>query len=414
MIIGYQAVGKRNFYTNPDTGFSEDLFVTNGIALNKYTATGTLYGECTASVYARLYSQSGTVCRPVLYTGVNNYPDTKVSVNEGYYDVSSPQNYKWRTAVFEIAGEIPADTEIWFGFYADSFNPCFDFGSKHVIAYLGEGVSGIPGVFPAGAWKNKNEIQFSTFFEVNPSQQYEITITQGVTLTDSRKHSANYQRAAAMNAKGTTLLGHGSNYYREHISAVSVTSVFSRFRGFFRSITGQVKTGDLVSYCRDLLRTIAVTVRPETEGKRSLSARRDVADYEGVEDSTARERGFIRTLVTAVSTGGYAGKVITLLRGIREEVSALGEAGHLGDYLRGLYTEAGVMAETTHEGEYYRAVEDTAGSMAVSLRHLFIFLRLVTLSLVRDYLLSRFLRSRDELVVKSPVTREIELDSAIH
>jgi hypothetical protein len=92
----------------------------------------------------------------------------------------------------------------------------------------------------------------------------------------------------------------------------------------------------------------------------------------------------------------------------------VGEAGHLGDYLRGIYTEAGSVAETRHEGEYYREIEDTAGSTAFSLRHLFIFLRLATLSLVRDYLLSRFLRSRDELVLKSPVTKELELESVIH
>jgi hypothetical protein len=89
------------------------------------------------------------------------------------------------------------------------------------------------------------------------------------------------------------------------------------------------------------------------------------------------------------------------------------ETGHWGDYLRGLYTEAGNMAETRHEGEYYRTVKDAAGNTAFSLRHLFIFLRLATLSLVRDYLLSRFLRSRDELVLKSPVTRELELDSRL-
>jgi hypothetical protein len=49
------------------------------------------------------------------------------------------------------------------------------------------------------------------------------------------------------------------------------------------------------------------------------------------------------------------------------------------------------MAETEHEAEYYRAVADTAGSTAMSLRHVLIFIRLATLSLVRDYLLSRFL-----------------------
>jgi hypothetical protein len=154
-------------------------------------------------------------------------------------------------------------------------------------------------------------------------------------------------------------------------------------------------------------------VQPETHERKTLSARRGVADRAGTGDSTARERGFIRTLAAAVTAGDYMKKAFALLRGIREEVSAFGEAGHVGDYLRGLYTEAGSMAETKHRGEYYRAVEDTAGSTAVSLRHLFIFVRLVTLSLVRDYLLSRFLRSRDELVLKSAVTRELELNSSI-
>jgi hypothetical protein len=100
-------------------------------------------------------------------------------------------------------------------------------------------------------------------------------------------------------------------------------------------------------------------------------------------------------------------------RTIQEQAAAFGEAGHLGDYIRGLYTEAGGMAETKHEGEYHREVQDTAGSTAFSLRHLFIFLRLATVSLVRDYLLSRFLKSREELVLKSPVSREIELESRV-
>jgi hypothetical protein len=318
MIIGYQAVGKRNFYTNSDTGYSEDLFVTNGIALNKYTASGTLRGECTASVYARLYSQSGTVCRPVLYTGINNYPDTKVSVNEGYYAVSSPQNYKWRTATFEIEGEIPGGAEIWFGFYADRFNPCFDLGSTHVIAYLGDDVSGIPGVFPAGAWKNKSEIQFSTYFEAEASLHYEIRLAQGVTPTDSGKQTARYKRAAATGA------------------------------------------------------------------------------------------------VAAVTAADYAGNVAAWFRAIREEAAAFGEAGRLGDYLRGLYAEAGSMAETRHGGEYCRAVKDTVGSMAVSLRRLFIFLRLAAVSLVRDYITGRFLKSKEEAVIKSPVCREVTIESSLH
>jgi hypothetical protein len=217
-----------------------------------------------------------------------------------------------------------------------------------------------------------------------------------------------------MNAKNVMLLGHGANYFREHLTALHISDTASRFRGFFRSLTEQLQTGDFISYCLDFLRTIAVTLRPETTEIRKLSTRRGIVDGAGTEDSTARERGFIRTLAAAVNTGDHAGKVITLLRGIREEVSVLGEAGHLGDYLRGIYTEAGGMAETGHKGEYYRTVEDTAGNMGVSLRHLFIFIRLATLLLVRDYIIGRFLKSKEELIIKSPVCREIILESTLH
>jgi hypothetical protein len=72
------------------------------------------------------------------------------------------------------------------------------------------------------------------------------------------------------------------------------------------------------------------------------------------------------------------------------------------------------MAETNHAGDYYRKVQDTAHNEGVSLRHLFVFIRLVTLSLVRDYITGRFLKSNEELVIKSPVCREIILDSTLH
>jgi hypothetical protein len=107
-------------------------------------------------------------------------------------------------------------------------------------------------------------------------------------------------------------------------------------------------------------------------------------------------------------------KSLPLFRTVREEAAAFGEAGHLGDYLRGIYTESGNMAETNHKGDYHRTVEDTAHNEGVSLRHLFIFLRLITLSLVRDYITGRFLRSKEELVIKSPVCREITLESTLH
>jgi hypothetical protein len=105
---------------------------------------------------------------------------------------------------------------------------------------------------------------------------------------------------------------------------------------------------------------------------------------------------------------------LSWLRLVREELAASGEAGHAGDYIRGLYAEAGSAAETLHAGEYHRKQEDAAGLADIPLRSLFVVVKLITTGLVRDYLISRFLKSNEDIAVKSPVCGEIILESRIH
>jgi hypothetical protein len=86
----------------------------------------------------------------------------------------------------------------------------------------------------------------------------------------------------------------------------------------------------------------------------------------------------------------------------------------MGGVYPGLRTEAANRAETRHGGDYYRKQADTVQAAGVPFRSLLIFVRLVTTSFVRDFLLRRFLKSNEELVLKSPVCRELILDSTIH
>jgi hypothetical protein len=258
------------------------------------------------------------------------------------------------------------------------------------------------------------DFKLSMYFNYTSAKNYVRTLTQGVSLSDSRKLIASYKRSPAMTAQGITLLGRASAYYREHSAAFTATDSLSRIRGFFRTVTEELRISGITSYCRDFLRSITNTVRPSAMEARKLDVKRDVSTEAGIQDSTAREQGFIRTLFAAVNVPDYAGKMITWLRTIRHEAFAFDQTGHLGDYLRGLYSEAGSMAETKHKGEYHRLHQDTVTAEALSLRHLIIFIRLVTVGFIRDYLIPRFLRSKEEVVLKSAVTREIELDSRIH
>jgi hypothetical protein len=123
---------------------------------------------------------------------------------------------------------------------------------------------------------------------------------------------------------------------------------------------------------------------------------------------------FFRVLFGHAGSGDSTGNFITRMRLIQDTETASDETGHTADYLRGRFEEAGKIAETSHKGEYYRKQQDTAYSEAVPLRQLFIFIRLLTGAYIRDYIIGRFLKSKEEVVIKSPVCREITIDSTLH
>jgi hypothetical protein len=398
-----------------DNDSYDQLFIEFSLAVNRFYISEAFSGTATAYVYAYDSDYDGR-CKPVLYSDNGNVPLSRKSKTEGAFDiaVSSGKPAGWRSTTFQSTETIAQGSYVWFGLFCDWFAPRFDYGAKCYWDFWDYAMDDIPDTYPLYQADSYYDFKLSMYFSYTSAQNYTRTLTQGVTLTDTRKQIADYKRTMSMNANGITLLGRAIDYYREHINAVSVSDTVNRFRGFFRSIAEYVQTGDLIFYCRDFLRAIGNTVLPLTEGKRSLSARRDIADHAETGDSTARQRGFIRTLFAGVSAADYAGKVLTLFRIVREEAAAFEEAGHLGDYLRGIYTEEGSMAETRHEGDYHRRVEDTAHNEGVSLRHVFICIRLLTGAYIRDYIIGRFLRSKEELVIKSPVCREITLDSTLH
>jgi hypothetical protein len=354
--IGTTTVGSQTTGPDPDNSYYDRPMLDSQMSLNRYTAAQSGGGACSAYVYC-YYDDTDTFVTPCLYSDSNSKPHLRKSKNEHdinievydytYNGVRYSKPAGWRNNTFEIEGSISAGQPVWFGVGPCWFTTRFDYGGvcyklwPDWESYPEDYDSSLPPVIEISSWDTYCTIKWSWYFNYTASQSYTRTLTQGVKLTDTRKHTAAYKRAMTMNAKGVTLLGRSSNYFREHLTVLNISDTASRFRGFFRSLTEQLQTGDFISYCREFLRTVAVTVKPETRGQRTLSAQRGIVEEAGTEDSTARERGFIRTLAAAVTTGDYAGKVITLLRGIREEVSALGEAGHLGDYLRGLYTEAG-------------------------------------------------------------------------
>jgi len=79
-----------------------------------------------------------------------------------------------------------------------------------------------------------------------------------------------------------------------------------------------------------------------------------------------------------------------------------------------LKIETAIIAETERNGDFFRTHNDTVNVEGFSFRHLFIFIKLFTTSLVRDFILKRFLVSKEQIELKSLITKNLTLESKIN
>jgi hypothetical protein len=231
------------------------------------------------------------------------------------------------------------------------------------------------------------------YFTYTSAQNYTRTLTQGVKLTDTRKLTGTYKRSMAQTVRGTTVLKQAGSFYRSIIQSVKNTAALK---------------GSPMRIVR-LIEAVAALY----EMKAGAGFNRGMGDTAGISSTLTGMVTFFRVLFGLAEGGDHTGGLVTRMRLIQDTETIGDDTGHVSDYLRGLFVEAGNIAGTTHRGEYHRIQQDAAGSEAVPLRHLFIFLRLLTAAYIRDYIIGQFLKSKEEIIIKSPVCREIILDSTL-
>jgi transposase-like protein len=101
------------------------------------------------------------------------------------------------------------------------------------------------------------------------------------------------------------------------------------------------------------------------------------------------------------------------IRRIQEGVNLSDTMCHLRTFIRGLIDIAGIESEAKTGWVQIRKISDTVQAVGIVFRGLLLFVRIVTGVFVRDYLLSRFLKAKSEITLKSCVTKEITLESKI-
>ena len=394
--MGTTQIGSQTIYYDEDNEGYYDLMFELSIPVNRFLVPETLNGLCTAYAYTNQddWEAGG---RPVIYSDNNNSPLTRRSTQEGLMDfrVGSGKPAGWRSATFRTNTSIASGSNIWFGVFCEYYwLPRFDWGAKCYVDWW-DMYDSIPNTYPIWNTNYFKDFKLSMYFTYDsPAQNYVRTLTQGVRLNDSRKLTADYKRSSTQTARASTSLSRFETFIRQCVQNVRNTMSLARLPVFLRFVNDNIRITEEIKNNRELSRKCEDEAKASEEIKRSQGLFRNIYDNLTGTEKISFSVLFVRS--------------ISETQGITDTIQKLGA------YIRGLYVEAGSMAEPIRWGDFYRVEKNTVQAEGALFRGLLIFVKLLSTSIVRDFVLRRFLIAREELVLKSCITRDLILESKIN
>jgi hypothetical protein len=231
---------------------------------------------------------------------------------------------------------------------------------------------------------------------------------------DGTERVTQAKRFLADTGKAETGISRKQDFRRDIAHGGNVKAAALRSAGYVKRLQETAGSADSIGVVRELALRLIEAAAGLYDLKAAAGFDRRIADKAGIGSVAGGMVRFFRVVFGVGGSGDNTGRFVGRMRVIQDTETAGDAAGHTADYVRGLFIEAGVIAEKTHAGWHKRSVADYADAAAVPVRHLFIVIRLLTGAFIRDFIIGRFLKSNEEIVLKSPVCREITLESTLH
>ncbi|MDR2865235.1 MAG: hypothetical protein LBV68_06485 [Spirochaetaceae bacterium] len=424
-IVGTQSIG------------AYKRFFEIEVVTNSYHIPDKIDGLCTAYVYI---AENDEGCRPVVYSDSADGPKNRMTMQEQFISgaVNGSKPKGWRSGTFQTQSALQANSQVWFGMYADlCFRPAFDYGGAcfhyNFEDFIDDGIPDVLDPMEYYLYEDDYGRLLSMYFEYSLAQNYVRTLTQGVKLSDTIKVQPYFRRMLSVMAHNNSLLNktglynrniltNGNNqtalenpieYKREENSECAVNDTTSRLRSCFSFIYDALHIADLFKAGMAFFGNIFDTAQSVASNSRKHGLFHKLETNLKVNDVINNLVGRIRKITTNVHASDYARMPFMFIRKLLDGVASLDEAGHIGDYMRGLSAQAESIAEIKRNLTIIRTQTDDISVHCSLIRRLNIFIKIVTSSFIRDYVIRRFLIARDEIIIKSAVTRELELDSKI-
>jgi hypothetical protein len=392
--VGTTTVGSQTEWYDPWNEYYNTLYIEVSLAVNKFLIPETLNNTATAYVYAYDRDYYGR-CKPVLYSDNNDVPLQRRSKNEGEFDIAveSGKPAGWRSAPFMPNDSIASGSYIWFGLFCDWFLPRFDFGAKCYKDYWDFIGEDIPDNYPFYTTYDIYDFKLSMYFDYTSAQNYVRTLTQGVKLSDGRKITASYKRDVKQTVRTNTVTKSFETIIRRCVMLVQSTMKLNRLPTFYRNVIEHIKINSINSHVQSFVR--------------------NCSDMIEIHFNLNRIQGFLKTVFENVKSSDSILFPVLFIRSVNDETVIYESTIKTAEYIKLLEMKADAVDGVFHIADYHREQKDEVQAEGLLFRSVLFFVKIITGTFIRDYILSRFLKAREELKLKSPIVREITLDSKI-
>jgi hypothetical protein len=210
----------------------------------------------------------------------------------------------------------------------------------------------------------------------------------------------------------------GDYHYWYHDGNLTIPNTYPRYTGSqWTSARQNFKLSMDFEYtsAQNYVRTLTQGVSLPDNRLLTASYHRSATETTRVNTSLARFETFYRKLYEAVTGKSTVFYMTIFTRIIQEAVKVKYTFRQWGTFCRGLIDITEIRSGSGARKGYLLTVKliETVKVTGLVLRGLILFVRIISGIFVRDYLLRRFLKASSEMVLKSPICREITLDSKI-
>jgi hypothetical protein len=391
-VVGCNTIGTQTQWDPWFEGELYDFDVEESLFVNRFYVNQTVSDRNLTAYY---YSRYEAGLRhlgglPLLYSENARYPKNRLVQDGTRVDFYTRNG--WADCDMYL-DTIPANgSYVWFGLKIDyEWLPCFDYGGELIVA---DGYRTYqPAVFPT--YSENYEMILSMYFGWGPAvTEFVRVIANGVSISDNQKRLAQYARKTS--------------------AAVALADIQKQTVGLFRNIFTALDVADALNKLRSVFVFISDTASPlALIVERVRTIPRFIADYVYGSDIVSYWRGILRNITNTIRVASAFAWVRCRVRTIVETVRITHKSSKKFDYIRVMDTKAHSIAETKRRGDFHRFNDDALNIPDNPIRSVGYFIKIFTTSFIRDYVLSRFLVSQDEIKLKSRITSEIILNSTI-